>query len=317
MKTDDAQAPSNLQSLPEGEILPFKAEDGLELVSAHYRVPSPRGRVLIMHGFAEHMGRYHKVVGELTSAGYTCHLFDLRGHGRSKGTRGHVSQFSDYQDDLDVFVRQTTGESSNAAQETDRERPRVERRHKAPLILFGHSLGGLIALYYVLHRPQIFDALAVGSPFLAPAFKLPPFANEISAVAAYVAPTLSLKSALQPEWLSHDSAVVEAYRRDPLVFSSVTSSWWHAVRRAQEEISERANEIRTPALFLLGDADRLADSNHSQAVFKRLGSVDKQLKIYRGFFHELLNEVSRERVIEDLIAWLDIQVSHPVPIPVD
>ena len=145
---------------------------------------------------------------------------------------------------------------------------------------------------------------------------MPPFANEFSDLASYVMPTLSLKSGLQPEWLSHDSSTVEAYRQDPLVFSTVTTSWWHAVHRAQEEIFERAYEIRTPVLFLLGDADRVADSRHAQAVFERLGSVNKQLKIYPGFFHELLNELGRERVIKDLISWLDNQSNQASPIAV-
>lgn len=315
MKRDDSQGLRNAQS-PPGEIVRFTAKDGLQLVAEHHPLPNPRGRVFILHGLAEHLRRYNNVVDELTGAGYACHLFDLRGHGRSEGTRGHVSRFSDYQNDLDVFVKETTGQSSRATEESDQQGTRVERGHKVPLFIFGHSLGGLIALNYVLHRPQVFDALAVGSPFLAPAFKLPPFANELSALAAYVIPTLSLKSALQPDWLSHDSLAVEAYRQDPLVFSTVTSSWWYAVRRAQEEIFERAYEIRTPVLFLLGDADRLADSHHSQAVFDRLGSVDKRLRIYPGFFHELLNELGRERVIKDLISWFDTQAKQAAPVAV-
>ena len=276
----------------------FRTRDGLQLVAEHHRLPNRRARVVVVHGYGEHLRRYEKSVAALAAAGYECHLFDLRGHGRSDGVRGHVARFEDYRNDLGLFIEQTIQRDSAEEGAT-----RTGRRE--PLFLIAHSLGGLIALDFILRRPAVFDALAVSSPFLSPAFKLPPLVNEVSAVAAYVFPTLSLKSALDPSWLSHDPAVVEAYVRDPLIFSSVTPSWWHAVHGAQSEIFERAGEITTPALFLVGDADRLADSLHSRAVFERLGSADKRLEVYPGFFHEVLNELGRERVIHDLLSWLD------------
>jgi alpha-beta hydrolase superfamily lysophospholipase len=272
--------------------------DGLRLAAEHYRVLNRRARVVVVHGYAEHLRRYEKFVAALAQAGYECHLFDLRGHGRSEGVRGHVARFEDYRHDLELFVEQTI--QPDSARDAASGSERLE-----PLFLVAHSLGGLIALDFVLHRPAPFRALAVSSPFLSPAFKLPPLVNQVSAVAAYVLPTLSLKSALDPKWLSHDPAVVESYVRDPLIFSSVTPSWWHAVHRAQNEIFERAREIETPALFLLGDADRIADPLRSRAVFERMGSADKRLEVYPGFFHEVLNELGRERVIDDLLSWLD------------
>jgi alpha-beta hydrolase superfamily lysophospholipase len=283
-----------------GETAAFSTEDGLKLFAVHHLVSNARGRVVILHGFAEHLRRYDKLVAELLDAGFACHLFDLRGHGRSEGRRGHVPRFSDYLDDIDLFVHETTRRDFGTSDKND---ARVEQGLEAPLFVLAHSLGGLIALNYVLHRPRVFDALAVSSPFLAPAFKLPPLAKEVGAIAAYVMPTFSLKSVIQPDWLSRDDSIVTAYKQDPLVSSTVTTGWWQAVRDAQAEVLERAREIRTPALFLLGDADRLADWRHSRSVFERLGSVNKRLEVYPGFFHEVLNELGRERVIEDLISW--------------
>lgn len=287
---------------PSGETTTFSTNDGLKLFAVHHLLSNVRGRVVILHGFAEHLRRYDKLVIELMDAGFACHLFDLRGHGRSEGRRGHVSRFSDYLGDLDLFVRETTQRVSRMSDKND---ARAKQDDEAPLFVLAHSLGGLIALNYVLHRPRVFDAIAVSSPFLAPAFKLPPLAKEFGALAAYLMPTLSLQSAIQPDWLTRDASMVTAYRQDPLVFSTVTTGWWHAVRHAQGEVSERAREIRTPALFLLGDADRLADSRHSRSVFERLGSVDKRLEVYPGFFHEVLNELGREQVIRDLISWFN------------
>jgi lysophospholipase len=283
-----------------GETTAFSTKDGLKLFAAHHLLSNPRGRVVILHGFAEHLRRYDKLVAELMDAGFACHLFDLRGHGRSEGRRGHVSRFPEYLDDLDFFVRETTQRVSSTSDTTD---ARVEQGLEAPLFVLAHSLGGLIVLNYVLHRPRVFDALAVSSPFLAPAFKLPPLAKEVGAIAAYVMPTFSLKSVIQPDWLTRDGSIVTAYKQDPLVSSTVTTGWWQAVRDAQAQVLERAGEIRTPALFLLGDADRLADWRHSRSVFERLGSLNKRLQVYPGFFHEVLNELGREQVIKDLISW--------------
>jgi alpha-beta hydrolase superfamily lysophospholipase len=285
---------------PSQDATTFSTNHGLKLFAVHHLVSNARGRVVILHGFAEHLGRYDKLVGELTDAGFACHLFDLRGHGRSEGKRGHVSRFSDYLDDLDLFVRETTQRVSRMSDKND---ARAKQDDEGPLFVLAHSLGGLIALNYVLHRPRVFDALAVSSPFLAPAFKLPPLAKEVGAIAAYVMPTFSLKSVIQPDWLARDASIVTAYKQDPLVSSTVTTGWWQAVREAQAEVSERAPEIRTPALFLLGDADRLADWRHSRSVFERLGSLNKRLEVYPGFFHEVLNELGREQVIKDLISW--------------
>jgi alpha-beta hydrolase superfamily lysophospholipase len=285
---------------PSGETTTFSTNDGLKLFGVHHPLSNARGRVIVLHGFAEHLRRYDKVVTELMDAGFACHLFDLRGHGHSGGRRGHVSRFSDYLDDLDLFVHETTGRVSSTSDKND---PRAKQGREVPLFVLAHSLGGLVALNYVLHRPRAFDALAVSSPFLAPAFKLPPLAKEVGAIAAYVMPTFSLKSVVQPDWLTHDASIATAYKQDPLVFSTLTTGWWHAVRDAQEEVLERAREIRTPAFFLLGDADRLADWRHSRAVFERLGSINKRLEVYPGFFHEVLNELGRERVIKDLISW--------------
>jgi alpha-beta hydrolase superfamily lysophospholipase len=271
--------------------------DNLKLVGEHHLVPNQRGEIVMIHGFAEHRRRYKKLISDLTGNGYACHLVDLRGHGDSEGTRGYVIRFSQYRDDLDLFLKQAFQESLNAHRNIEGER-------SVPWIVFGHSFGGLLALNYVLHRPSAFDAVAVSSPFLAPAFRLPRVVDFIGPLAAYCLPKLPLPNSIEPEWLSRDAAIVEAYRKDPLVFSTVTPKWWYVVRDAQEETSARAPEIKVPVLFLLGDSDRLADWHHSRYVFERMGSANKTLKIYPGFFHELFNEIGREEVTQDFIAWL-------------
>jgi alpha-beta hydrolase superfamily lysophospholipase len=275
--------------------------DGLRL--AVWRRPPAgvprRARLVLVHGYAEHAGRYGMLVDALCAAGHECVAFDLRGHGRSEGPRGHVVRFTDYLDDLDRVVHWAV----TGARDGGRDAP------GAPLIAVAHSLGGLIILEHARGRPGAFDAVAASSPFLAPAFPLPPLVEGLGALAARLVPGRAIRSALGPEALSHDAAVRQAYADDPMVFGTVTLGWWREVRAAQQALYERAGEVRLPALFLLGDADPVADCRRSLQVFERLGSADKRVEVYRGFLHEVLNEIGRERVLADLLGWLDARAT--------
>jgi alpha-beta hydrolase superfamily lysophospholipase len=281
----------------------LRTADGLDLAAEHHLRPACRGVVAFVHGYAEHTGRYGGLLAALAAAGYATHLLDLRGHGRSGGVRGHVLRFEEYLEDLDLFVERI-GQVQDQAQPAGARPPRI---------LLGHSLGGLIALRYVLHRsagPAAFDALAVVSPFLQPTMEVPWVKVGLAAVAAQLSPTLLIKSDIEASWLSHDPAVVAAYEADPLVFKTLNPRWFFEARRAQQEVLERAGEIRLPALFLLGGADPIADPATGRRVFERLGSTDKHLEVYPGLLHEILNEVERQQVLRDLIAWLDTHTAH-------
>ena len=267
-----------------------QTHDGLALAARHHLPPSPRARVVLLHGYAEHAGRYAEVLAGLTGAGYECHTLDLRGHGRSEGVRGHVLRFEEYLEDVDLFLESLPGTA-------------------LPRFLFGHSLGGLISLSYVLRRPDAFGGLAVTSPFLLPAMPVPWLKETLANAASRFAPTLLLDSEIDARWLSHDPAIVEAYVADPMVFKTVNPRWFFEVRKVQDEILERAGEIRLPTLFLLGGADPIAHPGRGREVFERLGSADKRLEVYPGLFHEVLNEVERAQVLRDLLDWLGEKVS--------
>jgi alpha-beta hydrolase superfamily lysophospholipase len=266
----------------------MRTADGIELATEHHSVPDCRGRVVIVHGYAEHKGRYRQLVEALVAARYACHLFDLRGHGDSGGLRGHVSRFAEYRTDLDGFI----------------EEVRALPAAPSPLLLLGHSLGGLIALDFVLHRPEVLDALAVSSPFLAPAFPVPFFKRTLLPPVANIVPTLSVQTGLDPAWLSHDPLVVGAYATDPKVFSTVTLGWFIEIQKAQAEVFQKAPEIVLPTLVQIGDADPIAAPNRTRALFERLGSTSKRLLAYPGFLHEVFNELERARVVSGLLAWL-------------
>jgi alpha-beta hydrolase superfamily lysophospholipase len=282
---------------------PFRVAtgDGLELAGESHlpAAAAPlRAHLLLVHGFAEHRKRYRGLAGELAGAGYAVHLFDLRGHGESGGRRGHVERFADYRGDLARVAAAVLPAPDEAGA-------------GPPAVLLGHSLGGLIALDAVLRRPEPFRGLALSSPFLASAFRLPPFVRAVAGATARLLPEADFPAALDPEGLSRDPEVVRRYREDPLVLRRLTAAWLGAVLDAQAEVFERAGEYRLPVLLLLGSADPIAEPARGRALFVRLGSPVKRLEVYDDYRHEVFNELGRERVVADLLDWLSRAAPGP------
>lgn len=267
----------------------FRTRDGLALSTWGFPcTASPRARIVLVHGYADHVGRYAHVIEALTAAGFEVCAFDLRGHGQSEGVRGHVLRFQEYLDDLGLFLEEIP-------------------RDPLPRILVGHSLGGLVSLRYVLDRPDAFSALAVSSPYLHPAADVPFLKEAVANATSHLAPKLLTKSPVEAKALSHDPAMVQAYIDDPLVFKTLNARWFFETRDAQKTVLERAGEIRLPVLMMIGSADPIADPERGRQVFQGLGSQDKTLKVYDGFLHEVFNETGRERVVQDLVDWLGIR----------
>jgi alpha-beta hydrolase superfamily lysophospholipase len=266
--------------------------DGLALAVEHRELEGARARLVIVHGYAEHRGRYAALIERLLANGIECHIFDLRGHGESEGLAAHVARFDDYLDDLDRVTASVRA-----------------RGGTAPLLVLAHSLGGLIALSYVRAHPGAFEAIAVSSPFLGPAFPVPRVKKVLARVASVVAPAKSFETALDPNWISHDPDVVAAYANDPRVLHTTTARWFTEIKAAQQDLIAHAAEVTIPALFLLAADDRIADHRIAAGLFEHLGAPasQKRLRTYPGLYHEVFNErpEAREAVIMELLSWLD------------
>jgi len=267
----------------------FAAADGLLLTRQAWRPEGASAAVLaVIHGYGEHGGRYRGLAEHMAAGGYALHVYDLRGHGRSAGRRGHLGRFTDYLDDTAVFL--------DAVREEQPGRP---------LYLLGHSLGGLIAAAYVEDRPA--DALAgliLSSPFLRLGMPVPPLKLGAARLLSLVAPAVNVGNTLDPAGLSHDQEVVRAYGTDPLNHHVATARWAAEVVAAQSAALSAAGSIRLPFLLLYGDADAVADPDASRELFAGAGSVDKTVHCYGGFYHEIFNETGRDAVFADLAAWL-------------
>jgi lysophospholipase len=279
----------------------LKSADGTSLCADVYPAQSHaqpkesdvrRGIVVILHGYCEHKGRYTHVAEHLTAHGYDVLVGDLRGHGESGGARGFVERFGDYLDDVSAFVAAANSEFGR----TSARKP----------VLLGHSMGGLVALHYVLANPEVFRALVLSSPFLGLKIDVPGWKRYLGLAASVLYPGLKLPNGLDSKDISHDSAVCERYMSDPLVTHMATARWFTEITSAQLDLRARAGQVRIPTVMLHAGDDRIVDAKASQAVFDRIGASDKNLTFYPGLFHEIFNETAadRERVLTDLTNWL-------------
>jgi lysophospholipase len=268
----------------------FPAKDGLQLARIVCRpVAEPRATVAVVHGYGEHAGRYRQLGGELAERGFTMCVYDLRGHGRSPGRRGHVDRFKQYLDDTGLFL--------------DGARSEVAGR---PLFLLGHSMGGLIAASFVeQRRPHDLAGLVLSAPFLRLAAPVPRYKLVAAKVASVVAPAVDVGNTLDAAGLSHDEEVVRAYRTDPLNHSAATARWATEVLASQRATLDAAKRLSGHLLVMAGSDDPVADPDAARELFAAAASRDKKLLVCPGFLHEIFNEVGREQPVADLLAWLE------------
>lgn len=268
----------------------FETFDGLRLF-ARRREPErrpPRARVLIVHGYAEHSGRYEELVERLLAAGYGVGQFDLRGHGRSEGPRGYVRSFENYLRDLERFLA--------------RERAYDSER---PIFVLGHSLGGLIVAHWAVDRASPVAGLIFSGAALKINEEIHPWLQRLSGLIGAVAPRLPTIR-LDERAISRDLEVVRRFREDPLVFHGRMPARTGAeLVRASRQIGGQLSKLTQPVLFMHGTADRLADPAGSRLAYERAASADKTLKLYPGLYHEIFNEPERRQVFDDLVGWLD------------
>jgi len=251
-----------------------------------------RGTVAVVHGLGEHAGRYGHVMAHLAAHGWASLAYDQRGHGRSPGPRGGVPQADSLLADLGAVLAH------------------ARATLPGPLVLLGHSLGGLLAGRYVAeglaHPPapwrQPVDALVMSSPALDPGMSA--VQQLLLAVAAPLAPGVALGNGLQPAWVCSDPAVVAAYVADPLVHDRVTPRLVRFIVDAGLLVRQRAPQWAVPTLLLYAGADRCVAPRGSASFAAAAPPARVQARRYDGMAHEIFNEPDRARVLADLTDWL-------------
>ena len=269
----------------------FSGAAGHEIYWQAWVPEQPKAVVVLAHGLHEHSGRYADVAERLTGAGYAVYTVDHEGHGRSGGTKGNVGSMAGVLEDFDR-VRRTA----------------QEKHADLPLVVLGHSMGGLIALDYLVGKGQDgVRALALSGAAVdtsaAGGIQL-----KVAPVLGRIAPNLGVLM-LGSTNVSRDPVVVKDYEDDPLNHNGkVRARTGAEMLLAVQRVVAGMPTITVPVIVMHGGDDKLVPVAGSRLIHDTIGSEDNTLKVYDGLYHEIFNEPEREQVLDDLVAWLDAHV---------
>ncbi|HET6762171.1 MAG TPA: alpha/beta hydrolase [Longimicrobiaceae bacterium] len=280
----------------------FRAADGVEIRWQAWIPVHATAAVLLSHGLGEHGGRYARLAGELAEHGIAVWVPDHRGHGLSGGPRGHAARFDDLARDFEAF-RLHVSASIGA---------------DLPLFLYGHSLGGLIALRYLQTHPQLpFRGAVLSAPLLGFHIRPPRWKTALAAVLNRLLPTARFANEVDPAGLSHDAEYVRSYRDDPLVHPWLTPRLFAELVAAISLALHEGAALRLPLLFLLPGADPIVRTDVAREFAATLGG-DVTVREYAGMFHEPHNEVDRALVTADVVAWITAHAAadRPAGLPI-
>ena len=279
----------------------FEGALGVKLFYRSWKVPQSKATIVLVHGFGEHSGRYQEMAEHFLDQGLSVYALDHRGHGRSEGPRWNPERFDYYVEDLKTFIERVKQEEG------------VDE-----VFMLGHSLGGEIALSYALAHPEDLKGLIVSGPGVGMFLSLPGVGRVAVNVAAARALVPVLGGAarllpdtpmpgtqIDPSLLNHDTENTQAYASDPLVCHEPMKLRFTAESgKAMIKIWDEAGNFRTPVLVLQGSDDVIVPPQAVNQLYEALAVQDKAFQLYDGFYHEIFNEVGKERVYADVDAWL-------------
>jgi alpha-beta hydrolase superfamily lysophospholipase len=273
--------------------LNWQCTDGTRMFACEWK-PEHTGQVRavigIVHGMGEHMGRYSHVANMLNEQGYAVLGFDQRGHGHTRGQRGHAPSYNSLLEGIDILLA-----------EAKTKYPDI------PLFLYGHSMGGNLTLNYLLRRkPQLAGAIVTG-PWLKLAFKPPSLQTAIGSIVEWIYPKYTNNRPLKADNLTSDPAMIDRYVNDPLGHGHITAKYFFAIQRAGVWANQHASQLSIPILLMHGGDDRVTSLPASKQFAEQAGTMVTWME-WPGYKHELQNEIGREEVFTVIRNWLNAQL---------
>lgn len=260
--------------------------DGVEQLRRRWPVDEPEAAILLVHGIGEHSGRYQHVGRFFAERGFDVAAFDNRGFGRTGGIRGHVKRFALFLDDI-------------------QDRLDERRSLGVPVVLFGHSLGGLMVTRYLVGRRPEPDLAVLSSPALEA--EVPLWQRVAAPVFGRVRPKMFFPSEIEGDGLSRDVEVQRAYTEDPLLVAGATAGLGHEVFQAMSFTLANLDRLRVPTYVLHGDADPVVPPAASEPLAE-LDWVTRRL--WPDLLHECLNEPEQNEVMGEIEVWLRSQIER-------
>lgn len=266
----------------------FVAFDGTPIFYRRFRAAAPVAGALIVHGMGEHGGRYEHLAGFLAAAGIESLAPDLRGFGLSGGSRGCLRRLEDQHADLSASLDLLTRQIGSR-----------------PVFMIGHSFGGLLTATYLSRFPTGRIAGAVlTSPIFGIAVPVPLWRHVLGLAASWVLPDLTQGTGVRPDVLTHDPEMLERYAQDKLIHHRISSRLYRILTSTIARRTDIARRIKYPLLVLQAEQDHIVSGDAAVRFFHEALSADKELEIYPGLYHEILNELDRQKVFTRISRWI-------------
>ncbi|SHJ79863.1 Lysophospholipase, alpha-beta hydrolase superfamily [Dethiosulfatibacter aminovorans DSM 17477] len=274
-----------------GKEFEVKTKDNLVLACRKNEVENPKAVFVIVHGFAEHMGRYEYLVKKMNEDGISTYRFDNRGHGKSQGKRGHLENYMDLVTDADGIVDVARDENPGK-----------------PIYMMGHSMGGFITLLYGITYPDKLKGQVLSGAASYYNDELKGLKGRFMKLANNIKPDFYIKNDLS-ENLSRDPDVVNRYRNDELCFDKATAGFYYQfLVSGTDYLVKNLSKYEYSCLILHGGNDKIIPKEASVNLYESISSIDKSIKIYPGLYHEIFNEKERDEVIDHLLKWINERV---------
>jgi len=269
----------------------WKSSDGLTLFVQGWEpdVLPLKAVVCLVHGVGEHSGRYAHVAEAFAKEGYALFAADLRGHGKSEGLKGHADSIETLMNDVDVLLKQAK-----------------IRYPGLSVFLYGHSLGGILALHYGLKRKPDLKGMLVTSPALHSSLEQQPYKVLAAKILGTLMPKVTIASGLDVAAISHDAEVIKAYNNDPLVHDKISVGFGKILLQVCKFNLDHASEFPLPLLLMHGKADAIAFPSSSIEFAQQLDGLCT-LVLWEDVFHELHNESIKKEVFKTLTDWMNVR----------
>ena len=268
--------------------LSFQTGDKIQLNTKLWSAQkNTKAVIIIVHGLAEHINRYDHVGNFFSSYGYTVEGYDLRGHGNSDGKKAYMNSIFDHVSDLKNFVSHIK-----------------DKYPEKKVFILGHSMGGEIACLYSIKYQKETSGLILTGAVIKISDDISPLLQKLSGLIAAILPNLPTTK-IDSSGISQDKKIVESYNNDPLVYRGGTlARTGSEIINGTKYINKNMKHIISPILILHGTLDRLADPNGSSMLYNRIMSKDKKIKLYENYYHEILNEPGKDKVMHDILDWI-------------
>lgn len=268
----------------------WQSSSGKKLFAWHIKpAATPKAIILIVHGHGEHSLRYVTWAKRFAYHGFVVQSWDHIGHGQSEGRRGHIKYFEQLLFEIDLAITKITHEYP-----------------KLPIILYGHSMGGNIALNYAINRPAKLNLLIVTSPWLHLAFPPSPAMEALSSLMNIVAPFVQIRSTVKPEQISQIPEEVEKYATDPLNHALITPRLYTSISKSTKFILNNVHTIGIPTLLLHGSGDTITSHETTSQLSRKIPRAT--YLEWSGCYHELHHERERDEVFNAILNWINEQL---------